>query len=253
MNRVARDVKERRNLDIYASVLAAFVVSLLGALEVVPDDKVPPLILAVLAIQIFNSLATRDLVQQRFSDEVLRKEFDPELIRKRERSKKLYLVGVSLSRTIDTSFDGFRDVLSSGGEIRIVLTSPEADDAALDARSQASRPEIEDIRAEIRSSLKRLAALKRQAKHGSIEVKLTGAALHFGANYIDFGLGTAELHVQHYSFRLGGESRPIMVLRPRDGEWFECYRRQLEALWEDAEPHDLDQTTGETAAVPPSP
>jgi hypothetical protein len=146
---------------------------------------------------------------------------------------------VDLGRTIDTSYAALERSLDRGGKVRVLLTDPEAQDAAVDARCQFRKPAIDEIRMSIRQSLRTLRQLKK-ATNGKLEVRTTKAALKFGLNYIDPGSAKTVLYVQLYSFRLPGESRPIFRLTQVDGVWFDCYRDQAEALWKDADVFDLD-------------
>jgi hypothetical protein len=239
MNRLIDDLRQRRNLDVYVTIVVALVVSVLVLLEVVDQTRVVPLILAVLAVMAYNSLATRDIVAAgaQPSTVTLHPEFLPDLIPRRNTSSDLLLIGVSLDRTIETSYKSFESTLARGGKIRVVLTDPAASNAALDARCQAKLPSLEEIRNEIQSSLRTLAKL--EVNGGDLQVRTTKMALKFGLNYLDVSKTTATMHVQMYSFRSHGESRPILVLTVRDGEWFEYYKDQAEGIWADADPVDL--------------
>jgi hypothetical protein len=239
MNRLIRDLRQRRNLDVYVTIVVALVVSVLVLLEVVDQTRIVPLILAVLAVMAYSSLATRDIVAAgaQPSTVTLHREFLPDLIPRRNKSSDLLLIGVSLDRTIETSYKSFEGTLARGGRIRIVLTDPAASNAAVDARCQAKLPSLEEIRNEIRSSLRTLAKLG--VSGGDLQVRTTKMALKFGLNYLDVSKTAATMHVQMYSFRSHGESRPILVLTVRDGEWFEYYKDQAEGIWADADPVDL--------------
>lgn len=241
MKRLLGDLRSRRNLDVYVTIATAIVISVLSLFDVVPESKVTTLVLLVLAVVAYDSLATRDIVksQHLLPAFPMYDDFAPDLIQNRNGSMDVYLIGVSLSRTIETSYSAFSRNLSTGARLRILLTDPEASEAAIDARCQASRPEIAEIRREIRSSLTTLARLNRVSP-GGLEVRLTSAALKFGLNYLNTAMPSAVMHVQLYSYRLEGESRPMFILRPSDGVWFECFRTQSEQLWSDAEPVNLE-------------
>jgi hypothetical protein len=236
---VTDDFRARRNLDVYATIGTAVVVCVLAAFDLVSPQRIAALTLAVLAVLAFNTLATRTALESaaRGADR-FRSNFPHDLTAKREASPDILLIGVSLSRTIETSYGAFERNLRSGHRLRILLTSPQADPAALDARCQLSRPSTVEISQEIEQSLKRLSDLARRTG-GNLSVRTTKAALKFGLNYLDVGRRSAELHIQLYSFRLSGESRPLFCLTPQDGEWFDCFATQAEDLWEDADVVDL--------------
>jgi hypothetical protein len=236
------DLRHRKNLDIYASIGIAVAASVTSAFDLLPPDKTTSAVMAVLAVLGFSMLNTRTAVQQSASTGIdrFRDRFDENLEEKRQRSRSLLLAGVSLSRTIETSYEALEHILAAGGTVRILLTDPSADVAALDARCQRSRPGIDEIRHEVEHSLRSLARLHRRAS-GDLQVRLTGAAHKFGVNFLNPGTRAAELHIQLYSFRLAGESRPMFTLRSTDGVWFDCFEEQVEGMWRDAMVADLER------------
>lgn len=250
LKRVLSDLRLRRNLDGYLTILVALIVGALSYLDIVPVAKVSGLILAVLAILAFSMVMARSEISEAVAMQVEPRpkffaDFPPELVHVRESSHDLYLIGVDLGRTIETSFGAFEQNLRHGAKIRILLTDPTADDAAVDARCQFSRPDLIDLRNEIHHSLRKLARLKTLTD-GNLEVRLTRSALKFGLNYVDTAKASATLYVQLYSFRLPGESRPLFRLTATDGEWFESFRVQAEALWQEAQAVNLEAELEQT-------
>ncbi len=237
LSQLRRDFRERRNIDVYTTIFVAVLVAILSNFELISPDKVTSLILIVLATLALNTLATRTALENQTRDVGVNKftaDFPPDLRVARDTSSATLLIGVSLSRTIETSYAALAESLERGCVIRVLVTSPEADDAAIDARCKFSRPEIADQRAEIERSLRQLQRLA-SVRGSQLQVKTTKAALKFGLNYVNVGARHETLYVQLYSFRLPGESRPHFALTRADGEWFDCYRRQAEALWDDAD------------------
>lgn len=234
MGRIRHDLRKRKNIDVYLTIAAAIVVSALSMAEVIPPDKVASVTLAVLAVLALNALITRAILEEGGAQDTLAKrflaDFPTDLAPNREKSDNLYLIGVDLYRTIETSYGAFERCLRRGGTIRVLLTDPEADDAAVDARCLFSKPTTEEIRVHIRQSLRKLGELAK-VPGGTLQVRTTRAALKFGLNHVDVGASGAILYVQLYSFQLHGESRPMIRLTHADGEWFDCYRDQAEALW----------------------
>ncbi|MGW8685412.1 hypothetical protein ACWGNN_31100 [Streptomyces sp. NPDC055817] len=236
LDRLRRDLRARRNLDVYVTILAALGTSVLALFDVAPTGKVTGAILAVLAVLAFSTLATRSAVEDVARGSTsggtrLLDDFPADLTERRERSTDIYLIGVSLSRTLETSYREFERQLSSGGRIRVLLTDPDADDAAITTQNKPTQPSPEEIRGEIHQTLRLLSRLTAETR-GRLEVRTTRTALKFGLNYIDVGKNSALLCVQLYSFDQSGESRPIIALTLADGVWFETYREQAERLWD---------------------
>jgi hypothetical protein len=243
LRRVVSDLRLGRNLDGYLTIAVALIVGVLSYLDIVPTTKVTSLILAVLAVLAFSLITSRaelaEAVTLRLEPrQQFLADFPPELVQARNSSDDIYLIGVDLARTIETSFAAFEDRLRSGANIRVLLTDPQADDAAIDTRTQFSRPEITDMRTEIGHALRKLERLKKLTD-GRLQVRITRSALKFGLNFVDVTKPSATLYIQLYSYRLPGESRPMFRLTAADGEWFQCYRDQAEALWDDAAVFEL--------------
>lgn len=223
-----------RDIDIYATVASAFAVAVLSFFDILSPQKVSSLSLVVLAILAINSIATREFFDKQVTGEAITvgQDFPKELRQRREDSGNMLLIGNTLGRTVNSSYASFEKILANGGAIRILVTDPDADAAAMDSRTLASRPEIEESRAEVRRTLRMLQKLQT---HTTLEVRTTKSSLHFGVNYLDIGEPTETIYVQHYSYRLPGESRPHLTLTRKDAHWFECYRQQAEQLWTDGD------------------
>jgi hypothetical protein len=235
MQQIRSDLAQRKNLDTYAAITVAIIATVLSAFDLLPPDKTTSVVMGILAVLAFSTLTTRALVENAagVSSDRFQPNFPPSQVTQRAECSDLLLIGVSLGRTIRTSFGDFETNLSRGAKLRVILTDPDADGAAIDARCQRSRPGVDEIRQEIRASLGLLERLKG-ITNGDLEVRLTKSALKFGVNYFYPDTSRAEIHVQLYSYRLSGESRPHFILTPRDGEWFECFREQVETLWQDS-------------------
>ncbi|MDJ1137859.1 hypothetical protein [Streptomyces iconiensis] len=234
--RLRRDLRARRNLDVYATILVAVSTSVFAAFDVVPTGKITSAVLAVLAVLAFSTLATRSAVEDFARSHTgggvrFLSDFPADLPARRAGSSDIYLIGVSLSRTLETSYRELERTLSSGGHVRILLASPEADDAAVTTQNRPTRPSHQEIRDEIRQTLRLLGRLGAETG-GRLEMRTTRTALKFGMNFVDVQKSSALLCVQLYSFDQSGESRPIFALTLADGEWFETYREQAERLWD---------------------
>ena len=165
LTRVLKDVRRGENLDGYLTIVVAIVVGILALLNLVPSTKVSGLILVVLAVLAFSVVVTRigisDMADlQARPGHQFYADFPPELVGMRNSSNDIYVIGVDLARTIETSFGGLTHNLEHGARVRILVTDPTADDSAVDARSQFSKPDIADLRDSIRHSLRKLKRLK---------------------------------------------------------------------------------------------
>jgi hypothetical protein len=236
-----RDLKAKRNLDTYVAILAAVTVSVLSFTKLLQPGIVAGLTTALLGVVALNTLITRDAIATavaNHSDRFL-VDFPPDLLTRRNSCKDVLIIGVTLSRTIDSSYGAFARSLREGGHVRVLLTDPDSSYAALDARGHISRPSADEVQQVIRQSISRLRKLAVEVPVGNLEVRLCKAAIKFGVNYLDPEKPSAYLCVQLYTYRLDGESRPIFVLTSADGRWFKEFTDQCEQLWVDSRPLDL--------------
>ncbi|MCK9932049.1 hypothetical protein MXD62_33770 [Frankia sp. Mgl5] len=232
------------NIDILLTATVAVSVGLLSALDIIPENKVDSLILAVLATLSISFLRTRILASQdvrRHRQGVVEflSDFPSGLTERRNSSANSLLIGVTLSRTILVSSVSMARILENGGKIRVLLTDPDAEDAAIASHNSGmgvDRDYINEIRHRIWYTLRQLMALAR--REGNLEVRTTATALKYSINYLDISSREASICVQLYSSDGTRESRPIFVVGAREYEWFECFRGEAEALWNSASPFD---------------
>jgi hypothetical protein len=221
-------------------------VCVLSLADVVPDSKASSVILAILAVLSFTALETRTAVEESRSQgaslDRFTSTFPVELIKARESSSDIYLIGVDLARTIEQSYGAFDRNLRKGARIRILLTDPDASEAALSARHHFSGSDVEAIRASVQSSLRTLRKLQSETR-GDLTVRTTEIALIFGVNFVAPSKKSAVMYVQMYSYRLRGESRPHLRLTTADGEWYDSYAEQVENLWADSKDFDFARVT----------
>jgi hypothetical protein len=154
----------------------------------------------------------------------------------------LLITGVTRNTMVMSNYNKFEEWLQRGCQIRIVLLDPSSDAvlAAAD-RYYAERLRSPDIvRERIRHSLRLLTELKRSTG-GSISVRLTTHPLAMGLAAVDGGPAVrsdvSALFIEYYTYRARGE--PKFVLQPLDGEWFERFLGEAEALWANAVDHTL--------------
>jgi len=60
-----------------------------------------------------------------------------ELSARREASDEVYLIGISMSRTIESSYAAFERTLRRGGHIRVLMVDVDADEASITTQGGA--------------------------------------------------------------------------------------------------------------------
>jgi hypothetical protein len=152
-----------------------------------------------------------------------------------ESASELYLVGVSLDRTLRDAYTAIEDFLRRGGSLRVLLVDPNADLAIRVADRRAYHEQgFAHRKGHIEGSIATFADLAARTG-GEVQLKVIADPLTFGATMIDGDRGSTETRIviQHYSFkkREAREPNPVFVVRPTDGVWFGEFREELENLW----------------------
>lgn len=236
---VLRRVTTDENLDVYSLCAAAAVFTVLGVAGVADVRLLSSVILAFLAVMAWSQVRTRQQLERAAtsSDTMeLLYEFPQELAVRRKEADDLYYVGVSMSRTLYTSRDEFRQLLVRGGRLRVLLVDPTIDAVMRDAALRyAGQENPNQVRSRVENSLKELEYL-RSATGGNLEIRVSANMHHVGINAVDPETPKGMVVVQHYEHRPAGEPGPIFALKARQGFWFRYFIAEAERLWDDGAP-----------------
>jgi hypothetical protein len=144
---------------------------------------------------------------------------------------EVWLVGVTLSRTIKTNYSLFEHKLARGDTIRILLVDPKGVGAEMAAgREYGGRFDAERIRNLIQGSLSDLCSLKQLAPD-RLQVRVIDNPLTFGGIAINPNATAGILYLEHYSYKMPGGSVPKFVLGAKDGRWYYFFKEEMQTLW----------------------
>jgi len=241
--RIWGEARRGENIDLYATIVIAVIFVVLDLLGLAPDSWLNPLTLAVLAMVSMAILMSRyhveDAVQRLrmpaislFQDK-FPEEFELDLLQ----SESVYIIGASLSRTVKTYYETLQTKLKRGHHVRILILDPNGPAAELtEMRTNGhTHKDPERLRLHLRSTLADLEDLEQNSS-GRLEVRTINFPMGFGAFGVDLDGPDGILFIEHYPFRTPGGSVPKFVLYARDGRWYEHFRQELLALWENGQP-----------------
>ncbi len=246
VKRLAIRVVSDEYLDLYILAGAALTFTVMGIVGVASIKVLASAIVALLAILAFSQIRSRrhvaDIARSQRSDplSVFRSEFPGDLEGRRGSASSLLLVGISMTRTVQGgSLTVLRQMLRSGGKIRVLLVDP-TDDALIRAASEHRHHGItaDRLKRRVEATLDELAVV-RDVTGGDVEIRVAPFIPHMGINAIDVGSPNGLLVLQHYEHRPVGESAPVFSLRPADGFWYEHFAAEAERLWQDGTPWPL--------------
>jgi len=231
-------------IPIIATVLLATFATLKAIQSPLPVSEVLQWVLVVLGllattqlIDRFRVIRSLDLKIDKLSESVNKGDgaktfFIHHIPNLRERlldAKSISINGITLSRTTDALWDVFKQQISGGGTVRLLLVDP--DHSALEfaaLRFQKHQDSVR-LRREVKHALDNLESLAELDKN-LFQVRLLPFPPAFGIWAIDVGSPKAEIWVELYSFRDLPE--PTFQLLPdRDGEWFYFFQKQFDQMW----------------------
>ena len=252
---VWEDIRRGENIDLYVTVVVAIALAALNIAGVAPPNWIAPLNLAVLALLAVATLGNRHRLEgilkqiTQSTESVLLEKFPADTYNNVEQSKELWLVGVTLSSTLEALYPLFERKLRRGDSLKVLVVDPEGAACAMAAMRHYARTGVERLRAEIRTTLTDLCELRKTAPD-KLEIRTIEYALTFGAYMVDPEEASGVLYLKHYPFKVPlGRARPGLVLRPRDERWYDHFRSEIRFLWESAVPW---QCQGSTGKAPPT-
>jgi hypothetical protein len=236
LKRIWDDTRSGENIDLYITVVVAVILAILNLIGVASQAYVAPITLAVLALLAITSLGNRyrieELLQRQAQsiDSFYMEEYPPGLKNDFETAEELWLIGVSLNRTIKINYTKIEQKLRHGHTIRVLLIHPEGPGVEMAVARSYARREIEAKSNDIQFTLRLLCDLRRIAPN-KLEVRTIQYPLGYGVIATNPDTVSGTLYLEHYCFRVASDSLPRFVLRARDGRWYDFFKSEVKALW----------------------
>jgi Domain of unknown function (DUF5919) len=237
IKRLVLGVVSDEHLDLYILALAALTFTILGAAGVADIKVLASVILALLAVLAYSQIRSQrniaDIAKAQQADplSLFRTDFPEDLERRRASASSLLLIGMSMTRTVQSgSLVELRQMLGSGGKIRVLVLDPTSD--VLVRAASEHRPHAitaERLKRRIEATLDELTDL-RNTTDGDLEIRVAPFIPQMGINAIDVADPDGLIVLQHYEHKPVGESAPIFSLRPADGFWYEHFTAEAQRL-----------------------
>ena len=160
-------------------------------------------------------------------------------------AKNIDLGGVSLTSTINKQLSNLRERIEEGANVRLLVINPNSLALQMLALRSEDTDDIEYYRKRIDATFKDIEYLFRNwrdyqpddknLKKGNFEVRLLSYAPSFGIAKFEFSGSSKVMFVELYPHHVGYGAPPHFTLTPQlDGEWFEYFAGQYEAMWKKA-------------------
>lgn len=263
MRRALAELATGENLELYATVLLALALTVLGAFDVVSDKALAAATLATLALLATGTLVSRrrvedlsELVRARQVSEISAEAFftkDKPALREQVRTARdTKILGVTLSRTIRNLIDELQQGVSAGAVIKVALIDLKTDaPAQAAARSTIShQPGVFDNR--LRPTIDLLIELARTPGAANrVEVRFLPFVPAFGLVLLDSQRANGRIYVDLYSHRSAGGDAVFTLTPHRDGQWYSHFEDEFERVWQVGRP--ADTSDGFPATATPTP
>lgn len=133
-------------------------------------------------------------------------------------------------------------ILKTGGRVRALMQDPEGM-AVLEANRRSSTPKASaaSVRHQHRSAIATFSAIQAGAKapEGSLEMRVYDIMPPFTGYFFNPDEITAHAYIWFWSWRQPSAWRPgFLVTRASDELWYERFRSQFEAMWDDDDTHE---------------
>ncbi|MCA9934521.1 MAG: hypothetical protein H6662_14975 [Ardenticatenaceae bacterium] len=241
LKRIWEDIRRGENIDLFITVLIAIGLAILNIAGVAPATLIAPLTLAVLGLLAVATLGNRYKLEEsldtlnRTHTGLFQEKMPAEMDNDLRHARELWLVGITLNRTINTYYSALEQKLARGDTVRVLLVDPDGHGPEmLERREYKARYNVERIRYFIRDSLDDLCGL--QQRFGGLEVRVIDYPLGYGGVLINPNGSNGRFYLEHYPFKTPGGSLPKFVLEAGDGRWYTFFKLEIETIWDNAAP-----------------
>jgi hypothetical protein len=237
LGKIWSDIRKGQNIDLLLTVAVSFVLVALNLLGIASSSLVASLTLAVLGLIALSSLESRYQVSELTeklngtSSSLFVDNYPSELDRDIENAQELWLIGVSLSRTIKSYYSVIEQKLIKGHPVKAILTHPEGAALEMSLLPVYGNKSMEQRKAEILGSLETLCELQQRYPN-LMKVRTSRHYIGHGVIAVDPNSGKGKLYIENHPFRMPGGSRPKFILEAKDGAWYDFYKQEMFTIWE---------------------
>jgi len=242
LSRIWRQMSRGKDIDLYLTIVLAFVIFCLSLFHVTSSDVVSATILVTLmllgvaslrnryAYKEFSATLSRLLV---YGSQFLRHWRDVEFSSLISKSRRVSMLAVANYRFLSENDLQLTDLIKRGDFIRSILVNPNgvALKMAADRRAGASaHPHY--IENSIEMSKARLRAFADGAEPGRVKLKYIDHLPSIIITWLEFEQDPGVMLLTLTSFKQPTDARPTFTLsQDKDSKWYQYYREYYENIW----------------------
>jgi hypothetical protein len=236
LKRIISDIRRGENIDLYFFAFAALTLAILNGLGLASKTLVESVTLALLGLLAAYSLGIRDRlsgINDKLSgtQNLLCDELPPDLKDKViVGSKELFIVGITLNRTITTFYSQLERKLKDGQKIKILVVEPNSETTKLIPK-RVYRP-ISDQRLsdKILDTLTLICSLHSVAPD-RLEVRTINFPIPFGCFVSDLESKDGSIYLEYYSYKTTRDLPCVVVSARADPNWYGVYKTEILNMW----------------------
>lgn len=241
--RIVHDIKNGVNLDLYVTMVLAFVLAGVNLASDVLEWNLPfdlaPLNLSVLfvvAIVLMGNRRKLDAIESRIHNigvDGIIETFPDSYVENIMYANDVLQVGMHLSSNLNEYHDAYRCLLKRKKKLRILIADPDGNAFDMAAMRFPGGIDPSQERTRARSSLQSLEALFNEFPK-YLEVCVLDYLFEYAALLVNEHGSNSVIFVERYTFRTrGGAKKPKSVFTRDDKDWYSLYTHEITELWKE--------------------
>jgi hypothetical protein len=239
------DIRNGENIDLIPIVFVTFIIAILNAFGVVSVTLVSSITLTCLGLIAIGFLQTRyQIAKTHFSIDT------SNLIRFHERrletlqqnlnhAQEIWMLGITLRDVTYNNYFRFKEVVSTGGKIRVMLLDPASYNMEQLAKRFGRASSGKQFETQYEQTFNQFEEIRSAANGvGRIEVRVINFVPSCGLVVFPTSVGNAKgiIYVETYGYKpISGSIPKYQIKENENAYWYSHFLAQYEAIWKDAE------------------
>lgn len=239
LEKIIDDIRDGQNIENYIIIILAIVILALDIFGISNNEAMSEITLAVLALIAFGRIMDARrlenmeeqvslLGQSRFLQK-----YPDSLKNDMHATSELWMVGITLDRTVQNNYPDFLRQLNRGATIKVLLIKPGSNASTAAAFRELQPRQASYLDQKIKHTMSEFCRMKAESSNGNLELKTIDVVPSFGCYAMNPEQKDGKIYVEHYGFK-SEEDVPRLVLTSLDGFVYDSFLNQLHNLWENA-------------------
>ncbi|MBE9156806.1 hypothetical protein IQ265_08180 [Nodosilinea sp. LEGE 06152] len=236
IRRIISDIRKGENIDLYLFALAALALAILNGLGLASKTLIESVTLALLGLLAAYSLGIRDRlngINDKFTgtSNLLYEEL-PSNLRDAtiSNSKELFIIGISLNRTIATFYSQLEQKLKDGQKIKILVVDPNGEAVKLIPQRIYRPISNQRLSDKISDTLLLTCSLHSKASD-QIEIRTIDFPISFGCFASNIEMSDGSIYIEYYSYKTTRDLPCVVVSSRKNPYWYSVYKIEVLNLW----------------------